>query len=404
MRTSKRVLLRRQFLPLLVTFGLVLSACGGSEDPGGGDGTGADTASPDGDATGDDGDDAGSADAEFALQYTSIFSPGSAIQDSMDWWLDEIEERSDGRIAFERFYGASLLAGTDTISGLREGRADVGYVVPAYTPGELPILNISMVPGAAGTDNQAHAQALGWLTENNQAVMDELDSQGIRIANFIIIGDLDTVMTPEPITDISQFDGLTLRAIGFISQAFELIGATPVAIEAQEAYESIERGVIGGLQSLPLESIPAQGIHEVAPWITQLRLGHFGAGSIGMSQSAYDELPDDLKAVVDEVSDEFSAQNAEITMERESEACQTVLDAGGGVTTLPDEQIEAWQDQIGDSIIEAWRSDVTAAGLSEDEVSSIEEDFRTEAEELSSSTTYVSGLTECREQSPNPES
>lgn len=401
MRTPKRVV-RRQFVPLLVTFALVLAACGGG-DGSGGEGSGGDETDATSAAgeTEDEGGD-GSADAEFNLKYTSIFSPGSAIQDSMDWWMDEIEKRSDGRIAFERFYGASLLAGTDTISGLREGRADVGYVVPAYTPGELPILNVSMVPGAAGTDNQAHAQALDWLTENNQAVIDELDSQGIRIQNFIIIGDLDTVMTPEPITDISQFDGLTLRAIGYISEAFELIGATPVAIEAQEAYESIERGVIGGLQSLPLESIPAQGIHEVAPWITQLRLGHFGAGSIGMSQAVYDELPSDLQAVVDEVSEEFSAKNAEITMEREAEACQTVLDAGGGVTTLPDDQVEAWRDQIGDRIIEQWRADVAEAGLSEEDIAAIEEDFRTQAEELSSATTYVSGLTECREQSPDP--
>lgn len=402
MRSQMRPL-RGQFLPLLVAFAFVLAACGGGGDSVSGSGDEGATTTSDVDAD-ETSDDAAGGDAEVELQYTSIFSPGSAIQDSMDWWMDEIEQRSDGRIAFERFYGASLLAGTDTISGLREGRADVGYVVPAYTPGELPILNISMVPGAAGTDNQAHAQALDWLTENNQAVMDELDGQGIRIQNFIIIGDLDTVMTPEPITDISQFDGLTLRAIGFISQAFELVGATPVAIEAQEAYESIERGVIGGLQSLPLESIPAQGIHEVAPWITQLRLGHFGAGSIGMSQSVYDELPDDLQAVVDEVSDEFSAKNAEITMEREAEACQTVLDAGGGVTTLPDEQVESWRDEIGDSIIESWRSDVSEAGLSEDEIASIEADFRTQAEELASGTTYVSGLTDCREQSPDPES
>ncbi|MPZ60618.1 MAG: hypothetical protein GEU93_04835 [Propionibacteriales bacterium] len=350
----------------------------------------------------DNGDAADRADAEFNLKYTSIFSPGAPIQDSMDWWMDEVEERTDGRVHFERFYAASLAEGTDTIAALAEGRADVGYVVPAYTPGELPLLNVAMVPGS-GEHGEAHARALEWLVKNNEHVIAEQEAQGIRIQTFMIIGRLGTVISPDPITTVSDLDGMTMRAIGFIAEALKTKGANPVAIEAQEAYESVQRGVIDGVQSLPLGDVPAQGLHEVAPWVVDLGLGHFGAGSLAISDRTWQSLPSDIQKVIQHVNAEFYPESAApLTMEAEETACDTLLEAGGGVTRLPEDEIEQWRDDIGDSIWDTWRQDSIDAGASEEAVASVEKDLLRVHDELLDEVTYDDGIDACRERTKVP--
>lgn len=403
-RTTPRP--RGRIAALLLPLAMVVTACGGNGDDTGATGTDTETeaeATSDEEptATGDAEATEASGDAEFTIRFSSIFGPESGLQQQLDWYMDEVEARTDGRVEFERFYAASLLGASETLAGIAEGRAEAGYLVPAYAPADLPLWNVTFVP-TEGANPEAIARAQADMAENNEALMGEYDEAGIRMLAFNMIADLGTVATPDPITDVSGLEGLNLRALGYLANALQLRGVNPVVVEAQETYESIERGVIDGAAGFAIDVLTAEGLEEVSPWMLKIDIGGWVGAGLAMNADYYEQLPDDVKQVMDEVGDEFYDQAVQIIAQVEEAACDTLLEAGGGVTVLPDEQSSAWRDDIGDSLWELWRSDAASSGASEEQISSVETAWQENTEEYAAQSEYESGLDLCAERSELP--
>lgn len=393
---------------LLLATAMVVTACGGGDDTGSAEtdaGTEAD-AETEADATseettGEDDSTEASGDAEFTIRFSSIFGPESGLQQQLDWYMDEVEKRTDGRVAFERFYAASLLGASETLAGIAEGRAEAGYLVPAYAPADLPLWNVTFVP-TEGANPEAIARAQADMAENNEALMGEYEDAGIKMLVYNMIADLGTIATPDPITDVSELEGLDIRALGYLANALQLRGINPVVVEAQETYESIERGVIDGAGGFAIDVLTSEGLEEVSPWMTKIDIGGWVGAGLAINADFYEQLPDDVKQVMDEVGDEFYDQALQILMDVEEAACDTLLEAGGGVTVLPEEQSAAWREDIGDSLWELWRSDAASSGASEEQISSVQQAWRENTEKYAAQSEYESGLDRCAERSELP--
>lgn len=388
---------------LLLATAMVVTACGGDGDDTEATGTDAETEAQDTSEETDAEDDSTEAagDAEFTIRFSSIFGPESGLQQQLDWYMDEVEARTDGRVVFERFYAASLLGASETLPGIAEGRAEAGYLVPAYAPADLPLWNVTFVP-TQGANPEAIARAQADMAENNEALMGEYEGAGIKMLAYNMIADLGTIATADPITDVSEVEGLDIRALGYLANALQLRGINPVVVEAQETYESIERGVIDGAGGFAIDVLTSEGLEEVAPWMVKIDIGGWVGAGLAINADFYEQLPDDVKQVMDEVGEEFYDQALQILMDVEEAACDTLLEAGGGVTVLPEDQSAAWRDDIGDSLWELWRSDAASSGASEDEVSSIEQAWRENTEEYAAQSEYESGLDLCAERSELP--
>lgn len=339
-------------------------------------------------------DEAADPDAEVVIRFSSIFGPSSGLQQQLDWFMDEVEDRTDGRVQFERFYGAALLGAADTLAGIQEGRAEAGYMVPAYAPSNLPLWNGTFVP-TEGANPEAIARTQADMATSNAAFEAELEAAGIRMLVFNMIPDLGTIATPEPITEVASLDGLDIRALGYLANALQLKGVNPVVLEAQETYESIQRGVTDGAGAFAIDVLVSEGLHEVAPWVVKLDIGGWVGAGLAINASFYDGLPDDVRAVMEEVADEFYDHALEILAEVEADACDTFLAGDGGVTLLPDQESGTWREEIGESLWEQWRSDAASSGADEGDVASFEEDWRSLTASYAADSAYESGLDLC---------
>lgn len=73
----------------------------------------------------------------------------SGLIDGTEAWADYIKEQTGGETEI-KIYAGSLLNFTETFTGLRDGIADSGFVVPAYHRAELPYANLLSDMGTAG--------------------------------------------------------------------------------------------------------------------------------------------------------------------------------------------------------------------------------------------------------------
>ena len=100
------------------------------------------------------------AQEKFTLRLTSPVPRGPAHVEAIQWWADEVEERSGGRIEFQIFYAGSLMGALETLPATRDGRVDGGYMSPGYWPRRSAIGNGRQHPVRDGGPLRRHADVL----------------------------------------------------------------------------------------------------------------------------------------------------------------------------------------------------------------------------------------------------
>lgn len=243
---------------------------------------------------------------------------------SYEAWAEEISERTDGRITFVNHFGDSLVTYDNIAKSVRDGQVELGQVAPQANPDLFPMSPIVGVPGAT-PDVAAAVAAYRELYQDYEPFRAEWESAGVVPLLFQptpgnVFVSKDRLERPEDIR------GMRVRASGPMIDVLNALGASSVQISTPEIYEGLQRGVIDAVTSQTLSSTSTGSWAEVAPYVHDLGLGSGGLVAVFVNKGAYDSIPEDLRQIIREVSDEFDQNWAELLIEDGEKACQGVLD------------------------------------------------------------------------------
>ncbi len=295
----------------------------------------------------------------FELRFANFLGPDAAQVQAMQWWADEVEERTNGRVTVEFFHGGALLDATDTLPGIGDGRAEMGHVAHFYHPGELPLSTVSELPFLV-QNPQMQARTFNALYAASEDFRAEWEAMGVHVLHFnpsgvIILG------SSEPIAGPADLEGRQVRAVGFAAEAFDAIGANPIALPAPEIYESLQRGLIDSYSSFPFEVITAFQLQEVAPYVADPGLGNYLITAAPITLSVWESMPPEIQETLTAVSDDLMADAVwDIYAAVEDEVCDAIADADGQVMVFSDEDVTAWQQTLGGEIRSDWLDTVNA--------------------------------------------
>ncbi|MFV0298782.1 MAG: TRAP transporter substrate-binding protein [Hyphomicrobiaceae bacterium] len=240
--------------------------------------------------------------AQEKLIYATYFSEIYSASKTDNWFMSEVEKRSGGEMKFEKFWSQSLMKGTDLFPALKSGAADVANGSPAgYNASEYPLANI-LLPL---TSMNADAVALAWnkLYANNADFRNEFESKG---AKLIYTGPWaeSSLWSTKPLLKASDYKGIKIRVTKPLSDAYVLLGATPIALTWPDGLEGLQRGVVDAMTG-PFDSIVLGGAHEVAKYGGDGgALGVYALAVVGMSMDRYKRLSPKHRKIIDDVSAE----------------------------------------------------------------------------------------------------
>lgn len=390
---------------LLSVLALVLMACGGAdEEP-----AEPDAAEPEETEDVDDADDPDPTDDEEAapdetddlsdlepvhLRLSTIVGPTSSISVLMEWFNDELEARTDGKVTSDLAFGGSLLPGPDFMSGVVEGRAEGGLLVPAYHPTELPLTNLIMLP-AQGHNQGARPRAMQYLLDNNTAVQDEIEAAGMHVIGMTPNSTQVSVVT-ERVETVEDYDGLRMRVPGIPGIGFEAIGVEPAFISAEEVYESLQRGIVDGV-TFPWEVHWAAGTFEVGDFIVQDGIGESGMAMHAVSLDVWESLDPRVQQIIGEIQEEWYDRLDEFLLEVDEQACEAFIDNGNEIMIFSEEEQEKMFNATGELMFNKWRDDAVEAGLDEDLVLSVWDEYEAKVLEFNEVTDYVDATVACLE-------
>jgi TRAP-type C4-dicarboxylate transport system substrate-binding protein len=327
---------KRGTLALMLSSALLLSACGGG-------------------ASGSD-----DSDKVYKLKYASYNVADAAEAQATKQWAKDIEEATDGRVKIEMFFQEVLLKAPETLRGVADGRADIGFLANGYYPAELPLTGVAGVPFL--TDNiEVQGKAFYQMYADNPALEAEYAAQGVHVLTWAP-GPPSIVALRDPADGLDDFQGRKIRGYGYISNALADLGANPVSIGQGEVYEAIQRGVLDGTSGGGFDVMADRSFQEVAPHLMDVNIGTFAMTMNVINLELWNEFPQDIKDAFDKVGSDYLEKFLESTTRAEDAACDKMLaDDDVKMTVFERSITDEWADRVLPGIKDAWAKDVASS-------------------------------------------
>lgn len=297
---------------------------------------------------------AGSASAqETILRLHQMLPPQATIPaKAIEPWAARIEEASGGRIKME-LYPSMQLGGAppQLFDQAKDGVVDIIWTVLGYTPGRFPKSEVFETPFMVTT---AEATSRAFQEYVEEYAMDEFADVKLIAVHTHGPG---LFHMSDPIEKLEDLNGVKVRGGSrVINNMLVSLGAEPIGMPVPAVPEALSKGVIDGTTipwevTLPLRSSELVKNHTGFTGDHGLYTQTFG---LVMNKNAYNNLPDDLKAIIDAESGvEIAAEFGRAMDAGDAVGLKVAQDLGNNIITLDEAETQRWRD-AGQPIIEQW--------------------------------------------------
>jgi tripartite ATP-independent transporter DctP family solute receptor len=210
-----------------------------------------------------------------------------------------IEEKTDGKIKVEIYYGGTLgTTAADVIGGCQNGAFEMfifshgnwGEYTDAFFPFNIPYLFTSQ------------AQVSAFLESEGMPIIKDqiMKDVGLRLLGVPEYGFRHMTSNKGIIKSPSDMKGLKLRTMTDPYQiaAMSTLGASPTPIAWAETFSALQQGLVDA-QENPLVNLYTAKLFEVQKYLTLTR-HNTTVAPICVNENFYQSLPDEYKKVFDE--------------------------------------------------------------------------------------------------------
>ncbi len=296
------------------------------------------------------------ASAQEILRLTT-HTPAQAFitKDILDVWASRVTEETGGTLEVQVFPAGTL--GRDAaihLDMVKDGVADLAFIVPGYTPGALSEATVIELP------NLIPSATIGSMAATRMVEEGRWPGQGME--NIRILGMFTTspvlLATRERVETLEDVKGMNLQGAGpVLLSTIEAIGATPVGgISVTKIAESLNRGLLDGTIN-EWVALTIFRIKDEAKYHLEVNLGSSPLTLI-MNRERYDGLSPEHRAAIDKHSGQALAAlfGAEFDKNIAAFTAASMQDSDRVFSTLSPDQAAAWNGRIR-TVIDKWIAD-----------------------------------------------
>lgn len=272
-----------------------------------------------------------------------------------------IEQMSDGRIKVEIVYDGEGVNQSEIYGAIKSGIVEMGFPYMALFTGDFPAGMVQLgLPG--GPSDYLQLRALFETTEWADVLRDAYAKQGLYL-----LGEeysLPTyLVTKDPVDSLDVLKGKKIRAPGAYGKMFRELGATPVNIAYSEVYIALTTGTVWGVDAMNIVDHEGGKFHEIAKHLYPMPVTGSQVFPILVNMDAWNELPEDLQAILHAAADRHTSHVAVQLLEMETESLNAMKE--GGLRVGPQPSQEARQEWLaaGQRIWEDYESGETSKKL-----------------------------------------
>ncbi|MET3134784.1 TRAP-type C4-dicarboxylate transport system substrate-binding protein [Oxalobacteraceae bacterium GrIS 1.11] len=262
----------------------------------------------------------------------------------------EVDKRSGGALKFDIYPASSLMKTNAQFGALRRGALDLSFFPISYAGGEVPELNIALMPGLVSS----YQQGCAWQSAAiGKALNDVLLDKGLvplcwMWAAGSIASKTRPVIAPADVKNMKIRGGS--REVDLMLKA---AGAAVVSLPSNELYAAMQTGVVDAAITSST-SLLSFRLEEVSHHLTTGRSKSFWfmAVPLLMSRAVFDKLPKEHQALLLTVGAELEKYGLEAVKADDVRLAAVYQKAGAKTYDLDAGTVDAWRAIARDS---AWK-------------------------------------------------
>jgi TRAP-type C4-dicarboxylate transport system substrate-binding protein len=178
------------------------------------------------------------------LKYGDPGPPTASIHTQViDPWSKKVTKESDGTLDVQVFQGQSLVSMLNAYDRVLNGVADFAFCIVGPISTQVPRTTVATLPFEA---ESAHEAGLALERLNAKGVLGDEWSK-VKPIGFGVFANM-SFHTKDRIERLEDLQGKKLSVQGRVAgQTVEALGGTPISLAVTELYQSLQRGVIGGV-------------------------------------------------------------------------------------------------------------------------------------------------------------
>jgi TRAP-type C4-dicarboxylate transport system substrate-binding protein len=253
----------------------------------------------------------------------------------------EIEKRTKGTLKATVYPGSSLMKTNAQLNAVRKGALDMTLVPVSYSGGEIPELNIGLMPGVV----TSYKQGMSWKQAEVGKILSKLFyDKGIIIVSWIwqaggVAGRNKAIVEPEDAKGMKVRGGS--REMDMVLKA---AGASVVSLPSNEIYQAVQTGALDAAMTSSTSLISFR-LEEVAKHLTTGRgkAYWFMLEPLLISREVFEKLPKDQQTVIMQVGAELEKYAVDAAKADDQAVADVYKKAGAKVYDLSDATVKKWQ-------------------------------------------------------------
>jgi TRAP-type C4-dicarboxylate transport system substrate-binding protein len=208
----------------------------------------------------------------------------------------EVTKRTNGELKFEIYPDSSLMKTVAQFSGLRKGALDMSLYPLAYAGGEVPEVNIGLMPCLV----TSYQQGMAWKKAPiGQALSSVIESKGVKFVTWVwqaggVASRAGAIVNPDDVKGLKIRGGSREMDL-MLKEAGGIISSVP----SNEIYPAMQTGSLDAAVTSSTSLISFR-LEEISKNVTSGKAGSFWfmLEPLLISKAVYDSLSPDQQKVV----------------------------------------------------------------------------------------------------------
>ncbi len=294
---------------------------------------------------------ASSEEEVYVLKVSHGFPTSSFMHTYMEWFDEEIQKRSEGRLSLEIFPSGQLMPIDQEIPAVLQGQIDIVHSTSPILAGFDPIWNFYELPFIFNYDPKDPSVFLeNRIKFNNsenggQKIVKMMEEKGLKVLSLDFIDMFGSIYTNDankPVTGPDSVKGLKLRTPGGLigPETVKAISASSMTIAGTEVITALQQGVVDGLLTVPIYAhdakLPIKSF-SVVPLFNSLT-------PVIMSLEKFESLPEDLQEILVQTGKDLELYAKEQVEERAITAYTNLENEGVNIHYPSEEENRQWEE------------------------------------------------------------
>lgn len=329
MNKSKKIVCL--LLALLLAVGL--AACGGETTPSA-------SPAPSSDNSGTSNENQPQDLQPMKLSFATHLPETGVDGASLKYFFEEVSKETGGLLTFEYFFAGSLVNSSDCLDSVSNGLVDIAFVPEGFFETQFYPTFVATIPYTT-TSEWVTNKALYEMFQTYKPFQEMCDAQNVVNLGVVAPSEL-SMSSNKKLETLEDLAGLKIRAMGAVNADMAKLGATPVALQASEIYEALERTTVDAATGIPITLAVSYKLEEIVDYFIFTGYGMYTTSSIYMNKGVYESLPDAYKQAFQTVYDRFVDEySSEDWMGGALKQCVETIEAAGGEIIILSEEEQA---------------------------------------------------------------